>query len=447
MIVMKFGGTSNQDAAAMSNVIRIVQAHLTEQPVVVISAIAKATNELEETARTAARGDEEGAVAVVTRLFERHNAIIDNLIRSRLIASELEAVFYEHLAEIKTLVKGIAILRELTARSMDAICSYGERLSSRIIAAGLKEAGVDSVWIDAKDFMLTDDNFGRAQPLMQDVTANLERKVRPLLKQGKTPVTQGFIGVTSSGAYTTMGRESSDYSASIIGAAMNATKVQIWTDVDGILTADPRVVPTTKKLKHMTFEEAFELSYFGAKVLHPATMLPVIEKRIPVQILNSKREGTGTLVDSASGSDRDVLKSVAYMKNVFWESIFNVLTQSSIATGMLATSEYSIAFTVDNKVDLQALKHQLEQFGSVGVEQGKASLCLVGKGLRGRAGIADRIFKPLKDVRVYMVSYGASDLNLTLLIDEVNVNKALTCLHQEFFDTGILSETFESIVR
>ena len=463
MIVMKFGGTSNQDAAAMSNVIRIVRSHLADQPVVVISAIAKGTNELEETARTAARGDEEAASAIVTRLFERHNTIIDNLIRSRQIAGELEAVFYTHLAEIKALVKGIAILRELTPRTMDAICSYGERLSSRIIAAGLKESGVDAVWVDAKDFMLTDETFGKAQPLMDEIKKRLQEKVRPLLSSRRTPVTQGFIGATASGAYTTMGRESSDYSASIIGAAMDAEKVQIWTDVDGILTADPRIVLTTKKLRHLTFEEAFELSYFGAKVLHPATMLPVLEKKIPVQILNSKRDGTGTLVNMSTESDgRDLLKSVAYRKNLtlvsvtphkrfnqylFWEGIFSVLTQSGIDTGMLATSEYNIAFSVDGGIDVNALKSRLEEFGNVAVSPGKASLCLVGKGLRGRAGVADRIFKPLADLRVYMISFGASDLNLTLLIDEDRVSQALNRLHEEFFDTPTLSETFETIAR
>ena len=463
MIVMKFGGTSNQDASAMTNVIRIVKAHLQLQPVVVISAIANSTNELEETARVAARGDENGASAIVTRLFERHNKIIDNLIHSRLVARDLEGVFYQHLTEIKELVKGVAILRELTPRTMDTICSYGERLSSRIIAAGLKEAGVDSVWVDAKEFMITDDNFGCARPLMDKVATNLHSKVRPILQGGKTPVTQGFIGVTSGGAYTTLGRESSDYSAAIIGAAMDAVKVQIWTDVDGVLTADPRIVDSTKKLNRLTFEEAFELSYFGAKVLHPSTMLPLIEKNIPVQILNSRSEGTGTFVDiyADTGHD-DVLKSVVYKRNlaiitvtpkqrfgqfVFWENIFSVLTQTGSTTGMMATSEYSIAFTVDSTVDPVNLVHKLEQFGKVEIVQGKASLCLVGKGLRGRSSVSNRIFDCLSDLHIYMISYGASELNMAIVIDEEKIPDAVGRLHREFFETGTLSETFESLPK
>ncbi len=463
MIVMKFGGTSNEDAAAMRNVIRIVTSHLVQRPVVVVSAIAKATNELERTARTAALGKEEDAILVATKLFERHNAIIDNLITSRSVATELESVFYNHLTEIKALVKGLAILRELTPRTMDAICSYGERLSSRIVAAGLRESGADAVWVDANDFMVTDDNFGRAQPLMELVIKNLEQRMKPLLEQGKVPVTQGFIGVTQSGAYTTMGRESSDYSASIIGAAMNAEKVQIWTDVDGILTADPRLVNDTKKINRLSFEEAFELSYFGAKVLHPNTMLPVLEKRIPVQILNSKREkSTGTLVDvqNESHDGSPLVKSIAFQKNLsivsvsprkrysqylFWEGIFSVLARYGIRTGLVATSEYNISFTLENKSFPDGLVHELEEFGTVSVFGGKGSLCLVGRGMRGSAGISDRIFSSLSNMNISMVSYGASDLNMTLVIDENQIHEALNSLHREFFGMVKNDDTFTNV--
>jgi aspartate kinase len=470
MIVMKFGGTSNEDAAAMRNVVRIIKAHLGEQPVAVISAIARATNELEQTALLAAQGSEAEATALVTRLFERHNGIADNLLKSRSIAHELESVFYNHLAEIKSLVKGIAILRELTPRAKDAICSYGERLSSRIIAAALIEQGVDAVWVDAKEFMITDDNFGRAQPLTDTVTERLDLCVRPLLAHGKTPVTQGFIGFTptrsgfgTTGAYTTMGRESSDYSASVIGAAMNATRVQIWTDVDGILTADPRVVPSTRKLNRMTFEEAFELSFFGAKVLHPGTMLPVLDKKIPVEILNSKREqSTGTRVDVPRNGDHllSPVKSIAHRKNLvivsmtphkrlgqylFWESIFSVLTEAGIVVGTGATSEYSLAFTVDRSADIDGILPRLEQFGRVTINEGKASLCLVGTGVRGAAGFTGRVFNALGDVSVHMISYGASAMNLTLILDEEKVVEALNRLHREFFESLGTHELFEAI--
>jgi aspartate kinase len=460
MIVMKFGGTSNQDAAAMRNVIRIVQSHLGLHPVVVISAIARATNELEETARNAAAGREVEAEKVLDGLFLRHETIIEGLLKDSENKGELRKVFGRYRATLAQLVRGVAILGELTPRTMDAFCSFGERLSSQLIASGLREAGVKCSWIDVKDFMITDDNFGRARPLVEKVRARLEEKVAPLIREGQVVVTQGFIGVTESGAYTTMGRESSDYSASIIGAAMEAEKVQIWTDVDGILTADPRVVKETKKVRQMSFEEAFELSYFGAKVLHPNTMLPVIEKEIPVQIINSKNDKSlGTLIDVSSTSPTiPLVKSIAYKKGVtvvtvspdkrlgqylFWESIFSILSRHGIGSGLMTTSEYSIAFTLDSKSDVARLELELADHGHVKVFPGKASLCLVGEGLRGSAGLADRIFSALAKMNVTMVSFGASGLNISIVIDEAQIENAVTQLHREFFEREVLSEVFD----
>ncbi|RPH36138.1 aspartate kinase, partial [bacterium] len=339
-------------------------------------------------------------------------------------------------------------------------CSFGERLSSQLIAAGLREASVDCVWIDVKEFMITDDNFGGARPLLEKVKPRLAEKVAPLVREGKVVVTQGFIGVTESGAYTTMGRESSDYSASIIGAAMEVEKVQIWTDVDGILTADPRVVRQTKRVRQMSFEEAFELSYFGAKVLHPNTMLPVIEKEIPVQIINSKNnKSLGTLIDVVSSTATiPIVKSIAYKKGItvvsvapdkrlgqylFWESIFSILSRHGIGTGLMATSEYSVAFTVEARADVAGLTQELSNHGRVKTFSEKASLCLVGEGLRGSSGLADRVFHALSDFNITMVSFGASGLNISIVIDESQVEHAVNRLHEEFFEQGVASEVFD----
>jgi aspartate kinase len=260
-----------------------------------------------------------------------------------------------------------------------------------------------------------------------------------------------------------MGRESSDFSASIIGGAMNAEKVQIWTDVDGILTADPRVVRSVKKLKRMSFEEAFELSYFGAKVLHPRTMLPVIEKNIPVQILNSKRSGTGTLVDfhSERTSAPDVLvKSIAHKDGIavlalrphhrinqylFWEGVFNVLTGHGISTGITTTSEYSIALSVDAALVTDGLLHELERFGNLDVFREKGSVCLVGRGLRESTGIHARIFAALDGIGIWMISFGASDVNLTLVLDSARLHDAVNRLHAEFFERASLPDVFEDV--
>ncbi|HUI09798.1 MAG TPA: aspartate kinase [Bacteroidota bacterium] len=461
MIIMKFGGTSNRDAAAMSNVLRIIKHHLSERPVVVISAIASATNELEEAARTAAAGEEPGARAVIEGLCARHASISSSLVHDRARADSIATAFDAYRSELLRLVHGVSILRELTPRTIDAFCSYGERFSSRLVAAGLQEEGVDAVWVDAAEFMVTDGNFGRAIPVMEAVCSNLARVVIPLLEHSQVPVTQGFIGVTSSGAYTTMGRESSDYSASIIGAALDADRVQIWTDVDGLLTADPRKVGGARKVRRMSFEEAFELSYFGAKVLHPRTMLPLLEKNIPVEIRNSRREdGTGTLIlrgDALPGEGPGV-KSISFSEDVtvvcvsplrrtsqyhFWEGVFGVLSGSGIDVRSVATSEYRIAFTVTGACDLDGVTLRLREFGDLLVIPDQASLCIVGKGLRECPELAGRVFRALAGVKATLIAYGASGYSLTVVVDRSHLDRSLGSLHEEFFGSGAPDGEFD----
>ena len=462
MIVMKFGGTSNQDAAAMKNVIGIVKDHRAKNPVVVISAIARGTNELEQAARIAGRGDGAAAEQALAGMMNRHAAIIDHLLVDAAGRESLRLTFDLQKRELLRLLQGVCILKELTPRTMDAICSYGERLSSRLIAAGLVEAGIDAVWVDAKEFMLTDESFGRALPVMPEVEKRLEQRVRPLLASGRVPVTQGFIGVTRAGDYTTMGRESSDFSASIIGAAMRADEVQIWTDVDGILTADPTVVPRARNVKRMSFEEAFELSHAGAKVLHPNTMLPVIDLGIPVSIRNSKNAGgPGTAVTNGgeAAGKQGVPTSIAFKSHVvlltvsprkrsgqylFWEGIFSVLTRRGVPAGLTATSEYSMALVAEAKGDVAGLARDLEEFGNVELLEGKGSVCVVGPGIRGAAGLMERAFAALAGIPVSMISYGASALNLTVILDAGRVHDAVRRLHAEFFEREGPAEPFQT---
>ena len=451
MIVMKFGGTSNRDAAAMSNVLRIIKNHLRERPVVVISAIASATNELEETAHAAAAGNETGAGAIIDRLVERHTDILSALVHDGSRRAALSDAFAAYRTEILRLVHGVSILRELTPRTMDAFCSYGERFSSRLVAAGLQESGVDAVWVDAADFMLTDGNFGRAMPVMEGVRERLASLVVPLVERSQVPVTQGFIGVTAGGAYTTMGRESSDYSASIIGAALDAERVQIWTDVDGLLTADPRKVNDVRKVRRMSFDEAFELSYFGAKVLHPRTMLPLLEKNIPVEIRNSRRqEGTGTVVlkGDAFPSGAPSVKSIAFSPDVtvvcmsphrrtdqyhFWEGVFGVLSAAGIDVRSVTTSEYRIAFTVTGQFDREAVSRRLREFGEVLIAADQASLCIVGSGLRECPELAGRVFRALSGTQASLIAFGASGYSMTVVVRREDLERSLGNLHREFF--------------
>lgn len=452
MIVMKFGGTSNTDATAMKNVINIVASHVGRKPVVVISAIARATNNLEEIARTAAAGDEAKALDIVARLFDRHREIMRGLLGSTTHVGELESVFDVYRGEIVRLVKGLAILRELTPRTMDAVCSYGERLSSRIVAAGLAEQGIRSEWIDVKEFMITDERFGRAVPLMDVVQKKALDLFVPFITDGHVPVTQGFIGVTESGQYTTMGRESSDYSAAIIGAVLDAEVVQIWTDVDGILSADPRMVASARKIKTMSFDEAFELSYFGAKILHPNTMLPLIDKKIPVQILNSFRgnEGGTTIgmPEDATIGGRVPVKSITVKSGLvlvsvtphrrhsqyhFWEGIYGVLNRFGVVVGASSTSEYKIAFVIEEATFVSDVHHALADFGLVEVSRNQASISFIGKDLCDSADLISIVFGALGGVRLSMISLGASDSSFTIVLEKRDSGEVVNRLHDLLF--------------
>lgn len=450
MIVMKFGGTSTQDASAMASVARIIQSKLSERPVVVISAIAQATNLLERAGVLASEGKADEAIGVLQDLFNRHDAIVSTLILDKQRQRDLNEILSNSFRELQDLVKGVTILRELTPRTLDAFYCYGELLSSRLVACALQEIGVDAVWIDTKDFMVTDENFTRAVPLMDIVEQRLPAIMLPLVQRGKVPVTQGFIGISLNGRRTTMGRESSDYSAAVIGAALNVNDIQIWTDVDGILTADPRIVPFPKKISELSFEEALELSYFGAKVLHPNTMMPAIEKNIPVYIYNSRNpQGSGTLITSKPQQGGAAVKSIAYKRDVvlltispkkrfgqyiFWEHIYSILTKYSVQANLTATSEYSVSIALDAKNNINGILQDLSDVGYVHVLEGKGIVCVVGFNIRNSPSLINRIFQALPKYGVTMLSFGASPSSLSFVIEDKDIPEAVRLIHQEFFE-------------
>lgn len=451
---MKFGGTSTQDAAAMTNVAEIIKQRVNQQPVVVISAIAQATNMLEQAGRLAAEGKSDDASTVVRKLLDRHFAIVNQVIKHQERKVTLENILATSLEELEELIRGISILRELTPRTLDSLYCYGELLSSRLVATVLQEIGVSAVWLDTKDFMVTDENFTQAMPMMDIVAKKLSAIVLPLVKEGRVPVTQGFIGITHNGRRTTMGRESSDYSAAIIGAALNADDIQIWTDVDGVLTADPRVVSLPKKIKVLSFEEAFELSYFGAKVLHPNTMLPAIEKNIPIHIYNSRKpSGSGTLVTKNEETTQPAVKSVAYKNNItvicispkkrfsqymFWEHIYAILTKHSIQPSLTVTSEYNVSIAVESRNSVAAILHALSEIGTVSVLENQSIVCIVGAKLREGQSILQRMFTAISPLTPSMISFGASSSNISLVIPGENVEEAVRAIHKEFFEIGAM---------
>jgi aspartate kinase len=440
MIVMKFGGTSVESADAIRRVAEIVRARPARHPIVVVSAMGKTTNKLLAIAAIAVSGELIQALEQLKELRAFHEREAEDL--------GIETQIADHFDQLTDLVKGMAIMGELTPRATDAISSYGERLSSLIVTAAFNRAGVDAVHLDARTVIVTDDRHTHALPLLVETNARLSATI-PELARGHAVVMGGFIGSTRDGVTTTLGRGGSDYTASIVGAGIGAEEIQIWTDVDGMLTADPTILPGGHRVKVCSFAEAAELAYFGAKVLHPATVLPAIEKNIPVRILNSRRpEVEGTVIVSDPPPSSSPIRSIACKRNItlvnivssrmlmahgFLRRIFEIFDRHETAVDMLATSEVSVSLTIDNTRALEAIRAELSAFAEVAVEQGQAIVCLVGENLRRSPDAAARAFTALDGIKPRMVSEGASQLNISLVVAAADLRRAVESLHREFF--------------
>ncbi|MGH9498493.1 MAG: lysine-sensitive aspartokinase 3 [Terriglobales bacterium] len=447
-IVMKFGGTSVQDANAIARAANIVKARLGEKPVVVVSAMAKVTDQLLAMGRAAGAGDRKTALDFSRGLRERHYMTAGELLGTGVFTqfhSQLESDF-EALDE---LLRGIAAVGELTPRTTDHVAAYGELLSSKIIAAAFAAKGLNAVLVDSRECMVTDAAHQRAAPLIDETTQRLRTKVQPLVAAGKVPVMGGFIGATKAGITTTIGRGGSDFSAAIVGAGLDAERIEIWTDVDGMLTTDPNICPDARRIKLISFDEAAELAYFGAKVLHPATVLPAIQKNIPVYILNSRNPGCeGTRIEARVPHCRNFFKAIAAKKRItiidvaaprmllahgFLRAIFEAFDRHRVAVDVVSTSEVSVSLTVDSNESIPALAADLAKLADVKYEGRKAIVCLVGENLRETPGIAARVFGELSDTKVRMISQGASEINLTFVIEEDDVPAVIQRLHKAFF--------------
>ena len=447
MIVMKFGGTSVEDAIAIERSCNIVVERLSRKPLVVVSALGGATNNLLEAGTLAARGEIVKAMEIAERLEKRHF----NLLRST----------SEHFIRLRELLKALAAIGEFSPRTQDLIASYGEAMSSLIFVDRMKLIGFDAVHIDARRCMITDENFGKAAPILELTTAQLEEAARPHLNAGRVVVMGGYIGSTASGITTTLGRGGSDYSAAIAGAALNAEEIQIWTDVDGMMTTDPRIVPTAYKVREISFDEASELAYFGAKVLHPMTVLPAVEKNIPVYILNSRKPaGTGTKITRQARPCRNMIKSIAVKRGItvvtvsssrmlmahgFLKALFEIFDLHRTSVDMVATSEVSVSLTLDNIASLDAIVADLRQLGDVEITSKAALICLVGNNLKYTPGVARRAFGCLSDINILMVSHGASNINFSFIVDEKDAMATVQRLHADFF-SEIDPDVFEPAV-
>jgi aspartate kinase len=447
MIVTKFGGTSVADAAAIARLVEIIRRCISEKPLVVVSALAGVTDALLNLTRIAETEDEPAIDSGIAALVARHERIAAVV---PVAANALETIAdeAEDLRRRLAAVQG----RSATARELDAIAGLGELWSSRLVAAALLDAGLEAQWVDIRPLMVTDDRFTRATPYVQVVNSRARDCLQPLCESGQVPVTQGFIGSTATGVPTTLGRGGSDFTAALLGAALNAKRVEIWTDVDGLMTADPRIVRSARTLTRATYDEAAELATFGARVLHPATALPLVRAGIPMVILNSTRaEGKGTTIEPEAMLEKvgdSPIRSISWKQGItviniraprmlgaygFLRALFEVFERHETAVDVLASGEVSVSLTIEDRSRLPVLLRDLDDLGEVWVEEHRAIIAVVGIGLRNTPGLAARVFNAVWPANVEVISQGASSINMTFVVREEDGPDVVRRLHREFF--------------
>src|SRR5579883_1570028 len=462
LCVMKFGGTSVGDAACIGRAAAIVKSAAAEASVaVVVSAMSGVTNRLIDAAHRAEGGDGAVAANLIAQLRAQHLDTLRTLVRDTRKAAEAEKNLSEVLAELERLLQGTSLLRELTPRALDAISGMGERLSTPLLAAALNELGVRSVPVLATEVIVTDPHHGRAEPLMEQTRERAEKRLRPLLKDGIVPVVTGFIGATIDGIPTTLGRGGSDYSATILGAALGAQETVIWTDVDGVKTADPRIVAEARTIDEISYNEAAELAYFGAKVLHPNTLRPVTAAGVPVWIRNSfAPQKPGTKITARGGSNGGGVKALTAIRGVRMITVggpgivglTDVLARSFAATAALranvllvsqSSSQNDICFVIssaDEKRTVEALRAAFapeiaeQTVEHVSSNSSIAIVAVVGENMHGIPGVAGRTFSALgrEGINIIAIAQGSSEYNISLVIEATATQHAMRTLHKEF---------------
>ncbi|MCI0343005.1 MAG: aspartate kinase [Planctomycetales bacterium] len=439
MIVMKFGGSSVAKPERIRNVGEIVRRSLPKKPVVVVSALGGVTDQLIMLANRALQGS-----VSIRDLMRRHTETCEALG----LPPDLCAPFFFQLED---LLRGISLVGELTPRSLDFVVSFGERMSATILAAHLRAVGVPARAIPADEAgLVTDSEFGGATPL-RSTYRNIPARLRKLLRTKEVPVITGYIARDREGNVTTLGRDGSDYTATIFGAALRVDEVQIWTDVDGVMTADPSVCRSALPIDVLSFEEASELAWYGARVLHPSTLLPAMERKVPVRVLNTMRPSSpGTVIVPTKAARDGVVRSIAYKEdqyliNVvstrmfqqhgFMQRMFDIFGRHKVVVNQIATSEISVSLTTDSDRNLKAAAEELRKFASVELEGGKTIVCVVGSAIRGAHDIPARIFTTLARAGVtpQLISQGATRVNVSFLIDNKEIPATVKALHKAFF--------------
>jgi aspartate kinase len=447
---MKFGGTSVKDAAAITRLVGIVRDARTSRgtgPLVVVSALSKVTDTLLTIARHAAAGDRAATISLVDGLRTRHRETAAGVVKDQARLAALEPALEDDLVSLGQLAHALAVLRDMSPRMSDGIAATGELLSSRMVAAALEEAGLPAQWVDAREVLTTDES-APALPQMDTTRERCRGVLLPLLGAGRIPVLGGFVGATASGVTTTLGRGGSDYSASIFGVGIGASEIQIWTDVDGMQTADPRVIATTRTVPRLTFDEASELAYFGAKVLHPSTIFPAVAESIPVRILNSQKpEGEGTLITAEPGVGAEMLTAIACKRPVtiidvvstrmlmahgFLRRLFEVFERHRTAVDVVTTSEVSVSVTIDDRSRLEAIVADLSAFAEVSTTEDMALVCAVGERLRTDPALSPHVVGALEGLPLRMVSQAGFRRNVTVVLPAEHLIEAMTRLHDRF---------------
>lgn len=457
---MKFGGTSVEDATAFERVIALIRAGRGTHPVVVVSAMSRFTDALLGAFERVAEGQGAGALAHLEEHFGRHATALRALLsdipnrqEADAALSELESVLNDAREEIGRAFAEAAEGARPLPLLQDLVISYGEQLSSWLLARALDARGLKAQQVDSRRCVITDDEHGRATPLKEETDRHTYEQLQPLIEAGVIPVLGGFIASSAAtGETTTLGRGGSDYTAGLVGAALRSKEIQIWTDVSGVLTADPRVVPEARTIPRLSYAEAAELAYFGAKVLHPKTILPAVVRNVPVRICNSRApRAPDTVVYFDAEMTPRTVKAIAHKTGVlivhitsarmlgaygFLRAIFEVFERHRTAVDIVTTSEVSVSLSLEDASALDAITEDLKHIAAVKVEPERAIVCIVGEGLRSTPGIAARVFSTIRDINVLLISQGASNINLTFVVEEQHVAEAVRRLHTAFFECG-----------
>jgi aspartate kinase len=447
---MKFGGTSVANFEAITRTISIVESKLSEKPIVVVSALSKVTDLLYKIADTAAIGNKPQVDELISDLRDRHISTASELLANddKTREEALSAV-NKLIDDLASFVSAVCALGELTNRSKARIISTGEYLSSTIIYFTMNSKGIKTGFVNARDLMVTTDDHLKGEPINEEIIAKAPIVISKAYKGNQAVITQGFVSVTRSGEPAVLGRGGSDYSASLIGMAVDAKRIEIWTDVDGVRTCDPRKVSNTQSIEQISFEEAAEMAHFGAKVLHPLTMEPAIGKNIPIYVLNSMNpQGKGTVILRDEYIE-DGVKALSFKQNIrlvnifstrmintpgFLNKTFEIFGRHNVSVDFISTSEANISLTMEAGQNIETVIKELSAFATVKVEDDKSQISIIGKNITKINGMACDILNTLKGYRIYMISQGATDVNISFVVDRADLDNIINATHKHLFE-------------